>query len=1145
MYRSRTWSWAEYDAHNQNWDMVQGPGGLIFVANSGGVLEFDGEDWRLHELPEGEAAMVRSVAVGRDGHTYVGGVGDLGRLVSDARGLLQYESIRDRLAPRYQDFADVWTAHATPEGVVFQTEGALHRWNGTRFQSWATSTRFRSSFLVGENVYAWEEGVGIKRLQGDELRLVPGAEWFADRRVDVLLPHPRGLTVGIRDVGLVRLEGGRVTPVEGTGSDYLARYRPYSAVAVPDAYGRGETLYAVGTLGGGVAVTAPDGDLVRVYREDVGLTVEDWAVGLHADRQGGLWVATLNGIVWLDLFSRYTAFDQGTGLLGSVYHVNEVDGVLHAGTALGLYRLVPGTLGRSAAGPAYARFEPVPGTPDQAQTWGIYPTPSGALVPTDKGVFQVRDGRGRPVTEDLSFSVMVPSARADLAFVGLKDGVGLLRRRGGEWVGAGRLDRVEGETRFIEEDAGGAIWLSQTAGDVYRVTGLRTGRLRVERFTETDGLTVASGPISRVGDEMRMYSREGVFSLRVERGRLRLTPVLAFRGIEGAYGVITLGERSWLSQDGEFRAIGGGAADGPRLRGVQVIGVSETEGGVLWIATADGLVRYDPRVRQIGRPAPTFLRAVTDRQREPLYGGAADWRPDPDDPAERALVLPFGQPDELRFESAAAFFGDVGEVEYQFRLDGHSDGWSAWGPERVTTNTNLWEGEYTLRVRARDGYGRVSEEAAFGLRVLPPWYRTWWAFGLYGLTVSGLVWGLVWARVREQQANLEVQRAQSARLQRLSDRLGVLNARLRDADQLKVDLLANTSHELRTPLTAILGYSEILLDESDGEARTLAEGIHSGGRRLLATVNGLLDMFKLQSGTFEVHAEPVDAAAVVGQSVRLLRPLAAERGLDLAVLPEGRAVPAHVDPALLDRVVTNLVGNALKFTEVGRVAVLVDGDDYALRVTVRDTGVGIAQDDVERLFRPFEQASSGFGRSHEGTGLGLAIVKEVVELVGGRVHVESAPGAGTSVEVVLPREWAEPRPSAARPAPHAVGGAYLLALDVDGPAVDVVRARAADGQFDHAPTLGRALREARRTAYDAVLVGAAAPGVERKRVAAIRSVPGYETTAVLRVGGAALDAEALRRRGFTGGLPDPFDAGQAAALLDAMLAEVPTTLAAA
>ena len=393
-YRSRTWSWGEYEAHNQNWDVAQGPTGLVFVANSQGVLEFDGEDWRLHELPKKEAAMVRSVAVGADGQTYVGGAGDLGRLVPDRKGFLQYESLRDHLPPGERDFSDVWTTHATPEGVVFQTTEALYRWDGARFKSWPTSTRFRSSFLVDGTVYVWEEGIGIKRLQGEDLRLVPGAGWFADRKVDALLPHPKGLAAVVRDVGLVRLHDGRVTVMEGAGSDYLVRFRPYTAVAVPDAYGRSGSLYAVGTFSGGVAILTPDGSLVRVYREDVGLTAEDYAVGLHADRQGGLWVATLNGITWIDLFSRFTAFDRASGLLGSVYQVNEVEGTLYAGTALGLYRLVPGALGRPGGGPSYTRFEPVPGMPEQAQTWEIARTSSGALVPTDRGVYQVSGGGG-------------------------------------------------------------------------------------------------------------------------------------------------------------------------------------------------------------------------------------------------------------------------------------------------------------------------------------------------------------------------------------------------------------------------------------------------------------------------------------------------------------------------------------------------------------------------------------------------------------------------------------------------------------------------------------------------------------------------------------------------------------------------------
>ena len=1142
VYRSHTWTWEDYGAHYQSWDVAQGTDGLIFVANSGGVLEYDGEEWRLHELPNGERAMVRSVAAGPDGKIYVGGDGDLGRLVPDRLGFLQYESLRDHLPPEHRDFADVWTAHATDEGIVFQTSETLHRWNGMAFQSWTTSSRFRSAFLIEGTAYVWEEGVGIKRLNGDDLRLIPGGAWFADQKVDALLPNRGGLMAVVRDVGLVRIASGNVARVKGSGSDYLTQFRPYSATVVPDAYGRGGDLYAVGTIGGGVAIVTLDGRLVRVYREDVGLSAEDFAVGLHADAQGGLWVATGDGITWIDLFSRYTAFDRETGLLGSVYRVAEADGGLYAATATGLFALRPGALGRPGIGPAYARFERVPGVPSYTQTWDVTPTSAGALVATNAGTYQVRAGRAVRVTDELAFSVLVPASHPDLALVGTKDGVGLLTLRNGRWVRAGRLAGVEGETRYAYEEPGGAVWLSQIGGDVYRVTGLGRPRPRVERFTEANGRTVSGGPLSGIGSEVRLVSREGVYRMRAERGRLRLDPVPAYDGVKGAYGLFDMGGEWWLNHDGVFGKVEGGPESGAvRLRGVNVISVTRTAGGVLWLATADNLIRYDPRVREIGRPAPAFLRSVTDRQREALWGGAVGWHPDPDDPDERDLVLPFGRPDELRFVAAAAFFGEVGEVEYQFRLDGYADEWGAWGAERVTGVTNLWEGRYAVRVRARDGYGRVSEEAVFGLRILPPWYRTWWAFTLYALTISGLVWGLIAWRVRQHRMDLETQRARSARLQRLSDRLEVLNARIRDADRLKADLLANTSHELRTPLTAILGYSEILLDEVEGEARTLAESIYRGGRRLLETVNGLLDMFKLQSGTLEVHAEPVDAAEVVGRSVRLLRPLAAQRGLDLVVLPEGRVLPAHLDPGLLDRVVTNLVGNAIKFTDVGRVVVLVDGDDHSLRVTVRDTGIGIAEGEVERLFQPFEQASSGFSRSHEGTGLGLTIVKEVVELVGGSVHIDSALGAGTSIEVVVPREWETREPSATRdPYAAGAGSAYLLALDVGEDAASFLTDWSeATGRLRLVPTLGRALREARTTVYDAVLVGAAPPAVERKRVAAIRSVPGYETVAVLRVGGAALDADGLRRHGLTDQLPDPFNPAHAAVLLEEVLAEVP------
>src|SRR5690606_20770771 len=201
----------------------------------------------------------------------------------------------------------------------------------------------------------------------------------------------------------------------------------------------------------------------------------------------------------------------------------------------------------------------------------------------------------------------------------------------------------------------------------------------------------------------------------------------------------------------------------------------------------------------------------------------------------------------------------------------------------------------------------------------------------------------------------------------------------------------------------ILGFSSVLEEEGEGEQRELAHAIHRSGQRLLDTVNGLLDMAKLKANLLELRPARLDVAEVATDVLAMLRPIAEERGLYLRLMPEGLSVPAVTDQYALERILINLVSNALKFTEEGGVTVLLDADDDEIRITVRDTGIGMDAAFIPHLFDAFKQESSGYSRSHEGSGLGLTIVKRVVELLGGHIGVESRPGEGSLFEVTLPR----------------------------------------------------------------------------------------------------------------------------------------------
>jgi signal transduction histidine kinase len=229
---------------------------------------------------------------------------------------------------------------------------------------------------------------------------------------------------------------------------------------------------------------------------------------------------------------------------------------------------------------------------------------------------------------------------------------------------------------------------------------------------------------------------------------------------------------------------------------------------------------------------------------------------------------------------------------------------------------------------------------------------------------------------------------------------------LAEASKHKSQFLANMSHELRTPLNAILGYTELILDSIYGDvpekARTVLERLEANGRHLLGLINDVLDLSKIEAGQLVLALDDYSLSDVVDGVVSAVEPLAAEKRLAFKAevspdLPTGRG-----DGRRLSQVLLNLVGNAIKFTDKGEVAIRAEATDGAFTVAVCDTGPGIAAADQAKIFEEFQQADSSITRKKGGTGLGLSIAKRIIEMHGGRIWVESARGKGSTFYFTLP-----------------------------------------------------------------------------------------------------------------------------------------------
>jgi signal transduction histidine kinase/CheY-like chemotaxis protein/HAMP domain-containing protein len=369
-------------------------------------------------------------------------------------------------------------------------------------------------------------------------------------------------------------------------------------------------------------------------------------------------------------------------------------------------------------------------------------------------------------------------------------------------------------------------------------------------------------------------------------------------------------------------------------------------------------------------------------------------------------------------------------------------------------------------------------------------------------------------------ANEELQ-AQAEELRQAAEEIGLQRQQVMEADRLKSEFLSNMSHELRTPLNSILALSQLMITRGPGTSpevdRQHLAIVERNGRQLLDLINDILDLSKIEAGRMEVARQEFEVGAVLADVEQTIAPLAREKGLDFRVDP-ARVGRMQSDPEKLRQILLNVVGNAVKFTDRGRVRLTVTEEDALVRFVVDDTGIGIPADELPSIFDEFRQVDGSTTRRYGGTGLGLAISRRLARLLGGDIGARSTEGVGSTFTVELPRsiprspasadrrvsggdhhgnDAAEPEPT---PPGHAAVPARVLVVDDNEVAAHQIRTLLAESGLDVevADSGAAALAEVGRQLPDGIVLDLMMPRVDGFQVLeAIRANPWTRSVPVL------------------------------------------------
>ncbi len=748
----RNYSAKEYGAHYQNWAAVQDRRGLMYFANSRGILEYDGVSWRVINTPNNNVA--RSIEVDADGHIYVGLLGNFGYLGPDEKGRMEFKSLLDHVPEGDRGFADVWRTFATPQGVYFQSQTRLFRWANNQMRVWKpTAERFHRAGMIGDSLYIGQPGIGLMTLDHDELKRLPGTERFADEVFPVLVSYDdRQILIGTRADGLFLYDGVVARPMKTEVDDFLRANSLYRGIWLPDG------SLALSTIGGGLVVIDKSGHRRTLVDKDTGL-VDNSVHYAYPDREGGLWLALDTGIARVEINSPFSIFPEQSGISGGVTDLKRFNGRLYLTMANGLAYLEPQSSGADVSR-RWAGVRPVSGV--STQCWGLleFTDPDGRskpqlLLAASDGLFTVEGDHATVVVSSTgrsyNVSTLLPSRKDPYrVWVGLFDGLASVRFVNGRWVNEGRVEDVTNEVRSLVEDDDGRLWAGTSASGALRLDfskpPFRTGTTLsehpiIERFGEKDGLRSGGVGVTSIGGRPLFGNGQEGETFRFDESRRAFVVDPVFNKLV-PNDPFTFG--SGFSEDskgnvyvnlGRETAVAFRQADGKyvvdrerflRLTDFALGAIYAEDDGVVWFGGRTTL-RYDNALdRKIGAPFSALIRQVTAGGSVLSAGDAVDAGP-PSIPRLDSSV------NALRFEFAAPSFDSESSTQFQSFLEGLDKGWSEWSREAKRDYTNLGFGDYRFHLRAKNLYGRQSSEAVYAFNILPPWYRTWWAYVLYAL----------------------------------------------------------------------------------------------------------------------------------------------------------------------------------------------------------------------------------------------------------------------------------------------------------------------------------------------------------------------------------------------------------------------------
>lgn len=727
-----------YHAALHNWKIEQDDRGIMYFANDGGMLTYDGAVWKTYSLPN--QTTFRSLAVGKQGNIYVGGQNDFGEFIPDEKGLWVFHSFKELIPKEHQEFEDVWDICHTGTSTYFRASNKIYEYSNGKI---SVEDSFQADFMgiANNQIIIHDYKSGLFKLENGVYQKIEGSEILANKEIANIIQLTNTLLVATEKFGIFELRNGSIKQWENEAQTFLFDNEIRSITHLYD------NRISIGTIYGGLLILNKEGKVESYINNENGL-LSNSVLSQFLDRDNNLWLGLDKGINYIQTNSSFTRIFPDGKLEGAGYTAQIHQDKLYLGTNNGLYS-IPWNQHNDPLHPK--SFSLVNNT--KGQTWGLDVIDDQLILSHSDGAFIVKENDAQQFQKDDGYWLF-DELESNNKFIvaGTYHGLSLLKKEGQKWIFIQKISDLTESSRFLEEDKYGNLWVAHPYKGIYKINKSQDYKTsNVELLGKNEGLfSNLHNHLFKIKDEIIFCAEQGFFTYNYNTGKF--DPYSPFYAIFDDWTKIrrlaeTPNGNIWFINSTEIglleikdigleRKINKKVF--PELKallngGFELIYPYDDDN--VFISTERGFVHYSSNLSNTSDSSfQVILNEVINTLPEPkivFHGQSNNSQNTP------ITTYPYNS-NAFLFSFSATSYAHNHLLQYRYKLEGSSNEWSSWSKQNKKEYTNLPSGKYSFLIQAKDYQNRESDIYSYSFNIAPPWYLSNWAY-LFYLGVTAFV----------------------------------------------------------------------------------------------------------------------------------------------------------------------------------------------------------------------------------------------------------------------------------------------------------------------------------------------------------------------------------------------------------------------